>query len=78
VFSFPIQNGLKHGDVITTGFQLCCKILHLEGPEKPNWNETNGTHQLVSHADDVNLLEYNVDTIQKNTETLSGLNSGNA
>jgi uncharacterized protein (UPF0335 family) len=30
----------------------------------------NGTHQLLAYADDVNQLEDNIDTINKNTETL--------
>jgi hypothetical protein len=30
----------------------------------------NGTHQLVAYADDVNLMGDNIDTINKNTETL--------
>jgi hypothetical protein len=30
----------------------------------------NGTHQLLAYADGVNLLEDNIDTIKKNTETL--------
>jgi hypothetical protein len=29
-----------------------------------------GAHQLLSYADDVNLLGDNIDTINKNTETL--------
>jgi hypothetical protein len=32
----------------------------------------NGTHQLLSYADDVNLLGDNIDIINKNTETLIG------
>jgi hypothetical protein len=30
----------------------------------------NGTHQLLSYADDVNLLGDDIDTINRNTETL--------
>jgi hypothetical protein len=32
-----------------------------------NWN---GTHKLLAYADDVNLLEDDIDTIQKNKEIL--------
>jgi hypothetical protein len=30
----------------------------------------NGTHQLLAYVDDMNLLTDNIDTINKNTETL--------
>jgi hypothetical protein len=30
----------------------------------------NGTHQLLAYADDVNLLGDDIDTVNKNTETL--------
>jgi phosphoserine aminotransferase len=30
----------------------------------------NGTHQLLAYSDNVNLLKDNIDTINKNTETL--------
>jgi hypothetical protein len=31
----------------------------------------NGTHQLLAHADDVNLLGDNIDTIKRNRDTLT-------
>jgi hypothetical protein len=31
----------------------------------------NGTYKLLAYTDNVNLLEDNIDTIKKNTETLS-------
>jgi hypothetical protein len=34
----------------------------------------DGTHHLLAYADDVNLLEDNIDTIKKNTETLIDTN----
>jgi hypothetical protein len=34
----------------------------------------NWTHQLLAYADDVNLLEYNIDTVNKNTKTLIDAN----
>jgi hypothetical protein len=34
----------------------------------------NGTHHLLVYADDVNLLGYNIDTINKNTHILIDAN----
>jgi hypothetical protein len=31
----------------------------------------NGTHQLLAYVDDVNLLEDNIETINRNTGTLT-------
>jgi hypothetical protein len=51
-------------------FQLCFRMCHWEGPGNQVGLKLNGTHQLLVHADDVNLLEDNIDTINKNTEAL--------
>jgi hypothetical protein len=32
----------------------------------------NGTHQLLAYVNDVNIVEENIDTIQKNTKALLG------
>jgi hypothetical protein len=37
------------------------------------WLKLNGTHQVLFHADDVNILGDNIDTIKKNRETLFDL-----
>jgi hypothetical protein len=66
--SFPIQNGLKQGDdppPLLFNFALECAIKKVQ--ENLVGLTLNGTHQLLSYSDDVNVLRDNifVDTIMK-------------
>jgi hypothetical protein len=69
--SFPVQNGLEQGDALSPlhlNFSLEYAIRNVQ--ENQMGLKLHGTHQLLAYADYVNLLGDNIDTINKNTETL--------
>jgi hypothetical protein len=69
--NFPIQIGLKQGDALSPlllNFALEYAIRKVQ--ETQMGLKLNGTHQLLVYADDVNLLEDKIDTLQRNTGTL--------
>jgi hypothetical protein len=74
--NFPIQNGLKQGDassllLLNFALEFAIRKVH----ENQVGLKLNETHQLLLYADDVNLLGDNLDTIKKNTETLTDVSS---
>jgi hypothetical protein len=69
--NFPIQNGIRQKDALSPllyNFVLENAIRKVE----ETWVglKLNGTCDLLVSADDMNILEDNIYTIQKNTETL--------
>jgi hypothetical protein len=65
--SLPIQNNLKHGAALSPLlFSFALEYAIRKVQENQAGLKLNGTHQLLAYADDVSLLGYNMDAINKN------------
>ena len=68
---FPIRNGLKQGDALTPmlfNFVLDYAIRRVQVNQ--DGLKLNGTHQLLTYDDDVNILEGSIHTLKENAEFL--------
>jgi hypothetical protein len=69
---FPIQNGLKQGEALSTLlFYFALKYAIRRIQENKEGLKLNGTHQHLVYADDVSITEENLENIEKNIGALS-------
>jgi hypothetical protein len=65
--NFPIQNGLKEGEASSPLlFNFDLEDVYMKVQEDQVGRKLNATCQLLVYADDVNLLDDNIDALKKN------------
>jgi len=69
--SFPIRNGLKQGDALSPLlFNFALELAIRSVQVNHDGLKLNGTHQLLAHADDVNILGGSIHAVKENAEAL--------
>ena len=68
---FPIRNGLKQGDALSPLlFNFAMEYAIKRVQVNQDGLKISGTHQLLSYADDVNILGGSAHTVKENVEAL--------
>jgi hypothetical protein len=69
--NFPIQNYLKQGDALTPLLFRCALDYGIKKVQRNRVGlKLNGTYQLLVYADNMNLLGYGINIIEKNKENV--------
>jgi len=64
---FPIRNGLKQGDAVSPMlFNFASEYAIRRVQVNQDGLKLNGTHQLLTYADDVNILGRSIHTLKEN------------
>jgi hypothetical protein len=65
-YNFPIQNGVKKGDVLSSLlFNFALEYVIKKAQENQVGLKYNGTYQLLVYANNVNILGDKIDIIKK-------------
>ena len=64
--SFPIEKGLKQRDALSMLFHFALEYAIRKVQETILRLDMNGTHHVLAHADDVNLIDDDMITIKRN------------